>query len=150
MPKTTRGIGSGKRHPLNMRTTKETRDRLEASAIANGRSLAQEVESRLERSFEQDDRFGGEAMLGIANMLIGAFVRGGQFGAAASGHPDWAPNQWVNDPFCYRAAAYSVGFALNLPLPTEAPMDDPARVHELLTGMIARGVPITRTEGSEK
>jgi hypothetical protein len=152
MPKTTRGSSGGKRHPLNMRTTAEIRDRLEAAAAANGRSLAQEVESRLERSFEQDSRVGGEAMVGIANLLIGAFVRGGQFGAAASGHPDWTPDQWVHDPFCYRSAAYSVGFALNLPLPTEAPMDDPARVHELLTGMIARGAALNLgpIEESEK
>jgi TraY domain len=141
MPRTTRPTGAGKRYPLNVRTTKETRERLEAAAAASGRSLVQELEARLERSFETDDRFGGPAMLPIVNMLAGAFLRGGQLGAAASGHPEWAVDQWLADPFCYRAAAYAVGFALNLPLPTEAKMDDPAAVHELLVGMIARGAP---------
>jgi uncharacterized protein (DUF1778 family) len=41
----------GKRYPLNMRTTKAVRDRLEAAARASGRSLTQEVEFRLEQSF---------------------------------------------------------------------------------------------------
>lgn len=46
---------SGKRYPLNMRTTLEIRNKLAEAAEASGRSLAQEVERRLERSFEYDD-----------------------------------------------------------------------------------------------
>lgn len=45
---------SGKRYPLNMRTTKEIRDALEEVAKNSGRSLAQEVEARLERTFYLD------------------------------------------------------------------------------------------------
>jgi hypothetical protein len=40
-----------KRYPLNMRTTKSLRQKLEKAAAQSGRSLAQEVESRLEQSF---------------------------------------------------------------------------------------------------
>ena len=43
--------GEGKRVPLNMRTTRETREKLEISAAVSGRSLAQEVEYRVEQSF---------------------------------------------------------------------------------------------------
>ncbi len=54
----------GKRYPLNMRTTKTLRDSLSAAAKQSGRSLAQEVEHRLERSMLSDetkfDDFGGE------------------------------------------------------------------------------------------
>src|SRR5258708_35842855 len=52
---------AGKRYPLNMRTTKEIRDRLEAEAVANGRSLAQEIELRLEASFRREQQL-AEAM----------------------------------------------------------------------------------------
>jgi hypothetical protein len=45
----------GKRYPLNMRTTRELRDRIVAAAGASGRSLVQEVEYRLEQSFQQGD-----------------------------------------------------------------------------------------------
>jgi hypothetical protein len=41
-----------KRYPLNMRTTKSLRLRLERAATKSGRSLAQEVERRLERSLD--------------------------------------------------------------------------------------------------
>lgn len=44
--------GEGKRVPLNMRTTKEIRSCLERAAADSGRSLAQEVEFRLEQSFQ--------------------------------------------------------------------------------------------------
>ena len=43
---------AGKRYPLNMRTTLELREKVERAAKASGRSLVQEVEYRLEQSFE--------------------------------------------------------------------------------------------------
>jgi hypothetical protein len=45
----------GKRYPLNMRTTKEMREKLERAAAQSGRSLVQEVEHRLERSFDREE-----------------------------------------------------------------------------------------------
>src|SRR5262249_45475195 len=56
--------GKGKRHPLNMRTTKEVRELLERAAAESGRSLVQEVEHRLETSFRDDAffQFAGDAV----------------------------------------------------------------------------------------
>src|SRR5205809_4463840 len=45
---------TGKRYPLNMRTTRELREQVERAARASGRSLVQEVEYRLEQSFAGD------------------------------------------------------------------------------------------------
>jgi uncharacterized protein (DUF1778 family) len=45
----------GKRYPLNMRTTKEMREKLERAAAKSGRSLVGEVEYRLERSFDREE-----------------------------------------------------------------------------------------------
>src|SRR5262245_1689904 len=47
--------GSGKKSPLNMRTTKALRKKLEIAADRSGRSLVQEVEFRLEQSFARED-----------------------------------------------------------------------------------------------
>ena len=47
--------GKGKRVPLNMRTTRERRKALENAAASSGRSLVQEVENRLDRSFLEED-----------------------------------------------------------------------------------------------
>ena len=57
MPRTVKALDGGKRYPLNMRTTKETRDRLEKAAADSGRSLAQELEFQLERVFHYDHVF---------------------------------------------------------------------------------------------
>ncbi len=54
-PAETPKLKSVKRHPLNMRTTKELRDKVERAAKLSGRSLVQEVEYRLERSFWEDE-----------------------------------------------------------------------------------------------
>jgi hypothetical protein len=110
MPRTTKGTDGGKRHPLNMRTTKETRERLEASAVANGRSLAQEVEFRLERSFAEEVAFGGPEMHRLAILMVSAFVTAGQRRGASN--PDW-----IRDPACYLAGARGVAHALLLGLP---------------------------------
>ena len=45
---------AGKRHPLGIRTTAELKKKIEAAAAESGRSIAQEIELRLERSFDQD------------------------------------------------------------------------------------------------
>src|SRR4051794_37837761 len=55
MPKTIVGTEAGKRHPLNMRTTQALRHALEAAANRAGRSLAQEVEVRLEHSLSREE-----------------------------------------------------------------------------------------------
>jgi Arc-like DNA binding domain len=86
MPRTTKGTGGRKRYPLNMRTTKETRDRLEAAAIASGRSLVQEVEARLERSFHQETALGGPEMARVAFLMAASF-------AVAVGD-----SRWTDDP----------------------------------------------------
>src|SRR5215467_2655400 len=54
MPPKSKRVLPGKRYPLNMRTTKELRDKIEQAATDSGRSLVQEVEFRLERSFQQE------------------------------------------------------------------------------------------------
>jgi hypothetical protein len=46
---------AGKLVPLSFRVTAETRQKLEAAALANGRSLTAEAEARLELTFTQDE-----------------------------------------------------------------------------------------------
>jgi hypothetical protein len=58
MPRRLKAPLPGKRYPLNMRTTKELRDKIEAAAWASGRSLVQEVEYRLEQSFARTETEG--------------------------------------------------------------------------------------------
>jgi hypothetical protein len=88
MPKTV--TSEGKRHPLNMRTTEDIREKLENAAAVSGRSLAQEVEYRLERSFAETDiiarAFGGKSHADF----IKAIGLGLQIVAAKMGKDSWA------------------------------------------------------------
>jgi predicted HicB family RNase H-like nuclease len=55
MPPKSKRVLPGKRYPLNMRTTKELRDKIEWAAAASGRSRVQEVEFLLERAFQEEE-----------------------------------------------------------------------------------------------
>jgi hypothetical protein len=63
--------GPSKRYPLNMRTTREMRERLERAAKAEGRSLVQEVEFLIEKALLYDDLsfFLGAAPVRTAQLL---------------------------------------------------------------------------------
>jgi predicted HicB family RNase H-like nuclease len=43
-----------KRHPMSFRVTKELKARMAAAVAASGRSICQEVEIRLEQSFDRE------------------------------------------------------------------------------------------------
>ncbi len=86
----------GKRLPLNMRTTKEVRASIERAAKESGRSLAQEVEYRIGKSLQDEDRrysdFGGEDAYRVCLLLpqIGAVIE------AVSGGNEG--RSWTKDP----------------------------------------------------
>jgi hypothetical protein len=52
---------AAKRHIITMRVTPAMRERIQAAAEQNGRSVSQEIETRLEMSFQGDRFFGGSA-----------------------------------------------------------------------------------------
>jgi hypothetical protein len=123
MPKTTKGTGGGKRHPLNMRTTKATRDRLEAAVATSGRSLVQEVEARLEQSFHQ------ETVLGSPEMARLAFTMAASFAVATHGE------NWSSDPIAYSKGVAAVLDALirDMPAGPDKALAIEAIVSRLLT-----------------
>ena len=85
---------TGKRYPLNMRTTKETRERLENAAALSGRSLVQEVERRLENYFERDqeiqETFGSRRNYRLMQMIATIITRLEVNGRAGA--------DWLDDP----------------------------------------------------
>ncbi|WP_394648189.1 hypothetical protein [uncultured Sphingomonas sp.] len=62
--------GEAKRAPINMRTTPAIRAALEDAATRGGRSLAQEIEQRLERSIEDEQRRGGPATAALIAAIL--------------------------------------------------------------------------------
>jgi hypothetical protein len=73
-----------KRWIMSMRTTNDGRERLRLAAEANGRSLSEEIENRLERTFQSDDAAGGFANAAFVS-LIGAIIRD----VEAQGRKSW-------------------------------------------------------------
>ncbi len=63
-----------KRWIITIRTAAQTRQRLHDAADLMGRSLTQEIESRLEMSFLKDDWVGGPATTALLH-LIGAGIK---------------------------------------------------------------------------
>lgn len=61
----------GKRFALGLRVTAERRRALEEAAARSGRSISQEIELRLEQSFQDESALGGREMLGLFRMMAG-------------------------------------------------------------------------------
>ncbi len=64
-------LGSPKRSSFNTRLRTEIKQRLETEARTAGRSLSEEIEFRLERSFQQEADFGGRQLHGLLRLLVG-------------------------------------------------------------------------------
>ena len=86
-----RGPFSDKRRTLTTRITEKTRARLEDAAAASDRSLSQEIEFRLERSFEKEDSVGGQLHFTLLRQLANT----GQILEQTSGEPGVS---WLIDP----------------------------------------------------
>jgi hypothetical protein len=83
---------AGKRYPMNLRTTFDVRQKLEAACQLSGRSLSAEVEHRVEQSIRQDDVFGGPELRRVAYTMATAFAVAGQHSAGRDvPFKDWGP-----------------------------------------------------------
>jgi hypothetical protein len=106
---------TGKRYPLNMRTTFEMRQSLEAAAKRSGRSLAQEAEIRIEHSFANEARLLEALDLAYGRELSGLMFAMGEAikdAISAAGHAEAlssiltkdAARPWWDSPYAYAAA----------------------------------------------
>lgn len=97
---------------LGLRVTPEVKRKLDGAAERSGRSQSQEAELRLERSFDEEDAFGGPELRRIAHLMAIAFANAGSLHA----HPRPA-SEWVHDPDAYVYAAMRVVETLLLQQP---------------------------------
>lgn len=110
---------SGKRYPLNMRTTHQMRTALEAAANSSGRSLAQEAELRIERSFS-DQRASIEALeltfgrelAGILLALGYAMREAGRMTAFSATRTLGGSQNWWKNPYGYSQAMQAASHIL--------------------------------------
>lgn len=119
--------GESKRAPISMRTTPAIRAALEDAAERGGRSLAQEIEQRLERSVAADEGAGSvatAAFLASITADIGAIE-------AATGQG------WTVDLRTFGAVRYAIAEAVADRMPV--PRDYAARVRDAIAEQKAVG-----------
>ncbi|NUU39627.1 TraY domain-containing protein [Tardiphaga robiniae] len=112
--KTVKKMDGGKRHPLNVRTTFEARQRLESAAMESGRSLTQEAEVRIERTFKSDDNaldalelIYGSAIAGLALALADCIQQSAvSTRLMIAGVPDG--DGWLDDPTAFDQAIHAI------------------------------------------
>ena len=106
-----KSVGEGrKRWILSIRTTAEGRERLLKAADHNGRSLSEEIETRLQLSFQRDDAYGGFANAAFVN-LLGSLIRDAE---AETGE------RWRADPATWRVARERILQAVDERAPLKA------------------------------
>lgn len=134
-----KGAYAGKSMVLSTRITPETRAALVEAKTKSGRSLSQEIEHRLRRSFDHDERvieiFGSRQNYAVLRLIAAAMeitnpVRGGS---------------WRDDPFAYEQMIIAVNTVLAALRPPGEPSLEP------LPGVDGEGLeddPIARATGS--
>jgi Arc-like DNA binding domain len=95
---------------FKLRMPEALRASLEEAARPRGVSVNAEIVQRLERSFAEEQGFGGPEMRRLAYLMIVAFARAGQLRAAGK-------TNWIDDRDCYRAGMFGAIDALLIGLP---------------------------------
>jgi Arc-like DNA binding domain len=115
-----------KRNNVTIRMRDELKSKIEQNATAHQRSISEEIETRLERSFVEETAFGGPEMRRMAYLMGSAFAVAGQHSAA--GEPDW-----LDEPAHYAAAGAGVIDALLI-----GRADEPLLIEGWLSRLLTR------------
>jgi Arc-like DNA binding domain len=143
-------FGTQRPMPFQFRMQPELKEALEAAVARNGRSLNAEIHARLEASFAEQFQAGGsEEVRVIIDRVRAAFLHGGRLGALSRGHPEWGPDEWMRDDIARKVAIAAAVDELRGVERLSAAMSDPKAVEQVMTAMIARGLPI-EAKGGEK
>lgn len=130
----------GKRHALHLRTTRELREQIGAAAEASGRSMAQEVEFRLERSFDVESLTKHMPTLVLCQALALAFEKvQNRVGST------WDQND-ETAALCRRAAA-GVFNLLMRPSDADLVPEGTIATDEYITGVLAADITRGREAG---
>ena len=101
-----KGEYTNKSAVFSTRLRKDTRDALTQAANQSGRSLSQEVEHRLRRSFDEDRRidqvFGDRSLFGLMRVI-----------AAVIGARSTRAAKWADDPVAFDQAKHAIDLVLD-------------------------------------
>lgn len=112
---------------------------LTAAAQSAARSVSEEIEFRLERSFAEERALGGREMRELTDVMRANFAFIGKQAARAEGHADWTAKEWLANQNCYRTAALHVCRTLIEGLPNPSP-EEIMTTLEMLKNSVAANV----------
>jgi hypothetical protein len=98
---------------VKTRLREPLRAKLERAARHNGVSMNAEICARLERSFQQQEEFGGPEGRERAHLALAAFNTAGRRWASVRG----VRGAWENDPECYLVATLEAALSLMIGAP---------------------------------
>jgi TraY domain len=120
-----RAVQAGEKVQIGVRISPALRGNLEKAAARSGRSLTQEAELRLERSFERQDILAEALTLafdrhtaGLVMVLARAMEATGRVGSFISNESLKSHANWRNDPFAYQEATLAVDAIMKAFRPT--------------------------------
>jgi hypothetical protein len=123
----------GKRHPLGIRTTKALREALLSASRASGRSLAQEIELRLERSIEDQQRLGEALELAFGRetaalvLAMGCAIKM----TVTLGLFQSDTSKWTSNSFVFSQAVSAIETLVYAIKPEENPPTLPSWAHDM-------------------
>ena len=145
----------GKRYPVGIRTTKALREALWSASRASGRSLAQEIEFRLERSLDRERQVVDALELVFDRQVAGLMLAIGC--VVKQARPKPRRHDWLSDPEAFRVQAEAINLLLQALAPDAHPKvwaklnnaldetDEPS-APELTAGIAARVLADTKEE----
>ncbi len=95
---------AGQKSTLSIRATGELKDKINNAAKANGRSLSQEAELRLERSFDIEDRFGGPQVVGLIETIATVMKTAGEHAGFIETRKLVYQGEWLFLPYAFDQA----------------------------------------------
>jgi hypothetical protein len=111
-----RGDYAGKAKTINTRVTPDLRDWLEMAAKKSGRSLSQEIETRLRRTFREEEDLAKQFGSADAARVFTAIAQT----LNMMRNPKNPDVDWLHDPYAFALAADAINATLYLVRPKEA------------------------------
>jgi hypothetical protein len=112
---------------LKFRARDDLVERMREAAGKTGRSVSEEIEHRLNRSFQTEDALtsalGGAAFRDMTLGVVTAFEGGARSEALYKDHSDWTASDWLSDKDCYREGMLSALNYLLRAMPSPTPDD---------------------------
>jgi hypothetical protein len=104
---------------MSFRVPPDLKERMDSAAVASGRSVAQEIELRLDKSFDLQSLLGdalelayGREAAAIIMVLAREMVQSGRISALISSGARDAMADWLLDPYAYKQAVNAAAAVL--------------------------------------